>query len=175
MTEPLEVISEANHLRLVRRGTWEYVQRTSASGVVSIVAVTKSRKIILVEQFRPPFGTNVIELPAGLAGDLEHAPDEDLSEAARRELLEETGYAAGSLQPVSSGPTSAGLSDESVTMFLATELTKVNEGGGVDGEEIQVHEVHLDDVDQWLQERMSLGQTISARVYGGLYFAQRAQ
>ena len=59
-------IAETKHLRLVERDGWSYVERVNASGVVCIVACTDEGKIVLVEQYRPPVGRNVIELPAGL-------------------------------------------------------------------------------------------------------------
>ena len=71
-----------------------------------MVAVTAENELLLVEQYRPPPNARVIELPAGLAGDDDGA--ETLTDAARRELLEETGYHAGSLVKVAEGPASAG-------------------------------------------------------------------
>jgi ADP-ribose pyrophosphatase len=74
-----------------RKGKWDYVERISLSGVVAILALTSDEKIILTEQFRVPFGKRVVALPAGLAGD---EGKEQLIDAAKRELLEETGHAA---------------------------------------------------------------------------------
>ena len=89
-----ETLAEGRFLRLVRRGKWEYATRKGVSGIVGIVAVTDDGRLVLVEQDRPPVGKRVIELPAGLAGDVSGQEDEELASAARRELLEETGYAA---------------------------------------------------------------------------------
>ena len=50
--------------------------------------------MLLVEQHRPPVNQTVLELPAGLVGDLSNQPLENLEQAAKRELLEETGYHA---------------------------------------------------------------------------------
>src|SRR4051794_24039673 len=56
--------------------------------VVSVVALTPDRRMILVEQFRAGSGRDSLETPGGLLG-----PGEDPLEAGARELLEETGYA----------------------------------------------------------------------------------
>src|SRR5215217_1288754 len=92
--QPPTTIAEGKRVRLVRRGDWEFVTRKKSSGIVAIVAVTDDYKLVLVEQYRPPVAKSVIELPAGLAGDEAGHEQEDLLTAARRELLEETGYEA---------------------------------------------------------------------------------
>src|SRR5437868_5276351 len=99
----LETIAKGKHLHLVRRGTWEFAHRPNITGIVGIVAVTDDGKLILVEQFRPPVNTAVIELPAGLAGDVAGADDEPLAAAARRELLEETGFDAAEMEELCHG------------------------------------------------------------------------
>ncbi|MCW8925413.1 MAG: NUDIX hydrolase, partial [Xanthomonadales bacterium] len=70
---------------------WEYAFRTNASGVVVMVPVTDEGELVLVEQYRKPVDNRLIELPAGLVGDLDDA-GEGFKEAAQRELFEETGY-----------------------------------------------------------------------------------
>ena len=52
------------YLDLVERDGWEYSTRSNASAVVVIVAVTRDRRLLLVEQFRKPVGARVIDLPA---------------------------------------------------------------------------------------------------------------
>ena len=88
MKNKSQVIASTDHLRLVDREGWSFVERTKASGVVCIAGCTKENKILLVEQYRPPVQCNVIELPAGLAGDEVEYANESLENAARRELLE---------------------------------------------------------------------------------------
>src|ERR1700722_17662471 len=82
-------------LALIKEGHWEYVDRVNATGAALIVAVTPEEKLILVEQYRIPVHVRTIELPAGIIGDEPGNCGESHAEAARRELLEETGYAAG--------------------------------------------------------------------------------
>ena len=171
MTDPNrpETLYESRYLRLLRRGKWEYAQRTTAKGVVIIVAVTPEGKLLLVEQYRPPVGCRVVELPAGLAGDVLGAENEALEEAARRELLEETGYEADSMRHVFDCTTSAGLTDETAAVFLAGGLKKVSAGGGDDSEDIVVHEVPLAQVDDWLRGKMAEGCLVGTPVFVGLY------
>ena len=60
---------------------------------VIIVAVTRQDRILMVRQFRPAVGAVTLELPAGHVD-----PGEMPEQAARRELLEETGYEAESFK-----------------------------------------------------------------------------
>ena len=84
---------EGDWLRLVRIDHWESCERTHGQGMaVIIIAVTPADEVLFVEQFRVPLGARTIEMPAGLVGD-DHAQD-TLEDAARRELIEETGETA---------------------------------------------------------------------------------
>ena len=143
-----EELARGRFLSLKKRNGWEFVERTNAREIVAVIAVTPEAELILVEQYRPPVESRVIELPAGLVGDVEG--DDSVEEAAGRELLEETGYRAGSLKAVFKGPISAGLSTEILTIVKAEQLQKEHEGGGVDGEDIQVHRVPVSKLKQWL-------------------------
>ncbi|MDX1964267.1 MAG: NUDIX hydrolase [Pirellulales bacterium] len=172
MTElPAKILAEGKFLRLIAKGHWEYADRTQASGAVTIVAVTPENKLVLVEQYRIPLGRNAIELPAGLSGDIPGEEHEALQTAAERELLEETGYTAAEWQWLTGGPSSAGLSTELITFFLARGLTKVHAGGGDDHENIIVHEIPLAEVPAWLARRHAEHVAIDPKVYAGLYFA----
>ena len=166
----VEIVCSGQHLQLVRAGKWEFVQRRNCTGIVVLVAVTAEGKLLLVEQFRPPVGCAVVELPAGLAGDVQGHEDEQLATAARRELLEETGYEAAGMELLTAGPPSSGISDEVLTFLRATGLRRVGPGGGDRSEEIQVREVALDEVPAWLEQRRQAGALIDPKVYDGLYF-----
>ena len=170
---PREVLAEGLFVRLVRRDGWEWAERTNNSGVVAVVAITAEARLVLVEQYRAPLEARVLELPMGLSGDLAHAAGEDFREAARRELLEETGYEAGRLELLAEGPTSSGLTSEILTFFLATGCRKIGHGGGDESEEIEVHVVPLDRADAWLEQRRAAGVVLDPKVYAALYFARR--
>jgi ADP-ribose pyrophosphatase len=168
-----QILHEGRFLRLVSDKTWEYVERRNVSGVVAILAITEENKVLMIEQYRPSIRRMVVEVPAGLAGDIAGAENEDLAEAARRELLEETGYEAKGMEFLADGPSSAGLTSEFVSFFRATGLAKVAEGGGDHSENIEVHEVPLATLEQWLAERRAAGRTVDNKVYSALYFVNR--
>ncbi len=169
---PLGVVVWAGrHLEVEIREDWEFVRRKNISGIVGIVAVTDEGKLVLVEQYRVPAGKYVIELPAGLAGDTVDGEGEDLEMAARRELLEETGYKAGSMQQLFEGLSSAGLTDEKITFFLAKKLHKAGKGGGEGNERIIVHEVPIKEVPLWLGRQEQRGAAVDLKVYSALAVA----
>ncbi len=165
-----QLLHRGEFLRLLRRRHWEYVERTNSHGVAVIIAVTAGEKLLLVEQYRLPIERRVIELPAGLVGDI--ADDEPLIEAARRELIEETGYAAGEIKVICSGPVTAGLSNETSTFCIARNLERVGPGGGDDSEDITVHAVPLKEVDAWLASRPA-DIAIDPKIYAGLWLLHR--
>ena len=172
--EDSHLLHGGRHLELVETGGWEYVQRRKVKGTVAIVAVTDDKKLVLVEQYRPPVGKYVIELPAGLAGDIPFHEDEPLVAAARRELKEETGYEAKHWAALGEGPSSAGLTTETITFFHATGLTKTGAGGGDHHEEIRVHYVPVADVLKWCRDQERDRKMVDFKIFAGLYLA-RAQ
>lgn len=169
------VLAATKHLQFVDRNGWSFVQRISSTGVVCIVAVTRDDQWILVEQQRPPVGRTVIELPAGLAGDIADQSDESLEDAARRELLEETGYQAERMEQLLTVASCPGVTDETVTFFAAHDLAKVGAGGGDDSEDIQIHLIPRSDIDRWLADRSRSGSWVDARVYTGIYLLSASQ
>ncbi len=176
MSAPLpdaEVLCEGKWLRLLRRGRWEYVERTHPGGMaVVIVAVTPADELLFVEQPRAALGARTIELPAGLVGD-EHAGD-TLEAAARRELVEETGWEPARVEVLAIGPTSPGMSNERAAFVRASGLVRVGEGGGVGGEEILVHAVPRTHAAAWLSDMHARGFQVDLKAWSGLWFAAHA-
>lgn len=90
-------------------------------GAVAIVAVDGS-DVVLIRQYRSPTDSMLLEIPAGKLD----MPGEDLVEAARRELEEEVGLTAASMEPLASFFTTPGFSNERISVFLATDVTAVD-------------------------------------------------
>ena len=172
MDEPVETLFEGRWLRVLRRGRWEYAERTHGNGMaVIIIAVTPDDEVLFVEQLRVPLGRRTIEMPAGLVGD---QPGEDtLEDAARRELVEETGWHAGQVDVLLTGPTSAGMSSERIAFVRARGLRKVGAGGGVDSEDITVHHVPRLEAPKWLMRKQREGFEVDLKLWAGLWMIDR--
>ena len=168
-----QVLGQGKFLKLLRRDGWELCERTNATGVVVVIAVTDKNELILIEQLRKPVGTTVLELPAGLSGDDPGAHGEELADAAKRELLEETGYQAETLELATRGPSSAGMTSEILTIFRARNVKQVGKGGGVEGEDITIHHVPVAKVPAWLVDVQKKGVLVDPKVYAALWFASR--
>jgi ADP-ribose pyrophosphatase len=166
------LLYQGKYVALVKEGNWEFADRLNATGAAVIIAVTAEQKLLLVEQYRIPVKSRTIELPAGIVGDGPPDVEEDLKEAARRELLEETGYSADEIAVLTTGPSSSGITSELVTIVRATGLRRVHVGGGVAHENITVHEVPLTEVDRWLEAKAKAGFLIDPKIYAGLYFVR---
>ncbi len=110
---------ELDHVRLPNGGesTREYIRHP---GAVAIVPVLEDGSIVLVKQCRYPLDTVMWEIPAG---KLDHGDSEDPLECAKRELSEETGYAAKHWQKLIAIATTPGFSDEIIYLYKAWGLT----------------------------------------------------
>ena len=94
----------------------EYVRHP---GAVAIVALTGQGAVVLERQHRYPLRRDFIEIPAGKID-----PGEAQLETAKRELLEETGYAAAEWTHLGLIHNAIGYSDESIELWLARGLEK---------------------------------------------------
>ena len=169
----IATLHTSKFLALIKEGHWEYVNRINATGAALILAVTAEQKLLLVEQYRIPVHARTIELPAGIIGDEPGSSQESHAEAARRELLEETGYAAERIEALTAGPACSGITSELVTLFRATGLRRTGQGGGVAHEDITVHEVPVTEIVVWLEMKAKTGILIDPKVYAGLFFLAR--
>lgn len=147
---------------------WESVERVNCGGVVCVVPFTENGEVILIRQFRPPVDGYVIELPAGLS-DI----GEPLEKAAERELLEETGFAAGRMIYLTKGPLSSGSSAEVLTAFIATDLSFVGPGQRDETEDIEVLAAPSDRLSDYLLDLQGTGNYIDLKIYGLVELAKK--
>ena len=107
-------------------GELEMIRHSGAAGVVPFLDPIDHAdpRLLLVHQFRYAGGGYLYEIPAGRPDQ----PGEDWEVCARRELEEETGYAADTLIPLTSILTTPGFTDERIHLFLATGLREGSTG-----------------------------------------------
>jgi ADP-ribose pyrophosphatase len=90
-------------------------------GAVVVAPLDREGRLLLVTQYRVPCGGAMLELPAGTL-EMDGGVAEDPGLAAHRELEEETGYRAGSMERLGGFWSAPGFSTEYLTLFLATDL-----------------------------------------------------
>ncbi|MDO4613560.1 MAG: NUDIX hydrolase [Actinomycetaceae bacterium] len=140
----------------VRLGNEEVVRRDYIDhpGAVAVVAASDDPDpaILLIRQYRHPVGQRMWEIPAGLTDQA----GEDRLEAAKRELAEETGYAAATWSHLLDVCTSPGASSERLRIYLAQDLTPTQapEGFEREGEEadMEVRFVALSEIERAIGE-----------------------
>jgi 8-oxo-dGDP phosphatase len=112
--------------------------------VAMVPLLDDGRTVILVRQYRGPIDRHILEIPAGLCD----VAGEDPEGTARRELVEEVGQEAASLELLASYFPAAGFSDQFVRLFLATGLTEVAaDRQGIEESHMTVEHFDLDGLD----------------------------
>ncbi|HEV8064617.1 MAG TPA: NUDIX hydrolase, partial [Acidimicrobiales bacterium] len=123
--------------------------------------------VLMIRQFRGAIDQPLLELPAGKRD----IPEEDPAICASRELVEEIGRQAGSMNEVGRFYNSPGFSDEETICFLAENLTECErEAHGVEEEHITLERISLGDI----EELMAAGDLIDAKSIIGLLAARSA-
>jgi 8-oxo-dGDP phosphatase len=133
-------------------------------GAVAIVAMDDEGRIPMVYQYRHPFGRRLWELPAGLLDVNGEAPHL----TAARELREEAGLQAQTWQVLVDLDSTPGFSDESVRVYLATDLTQLDRP--------EAHDEEADMTLQWYAideavRRVFSGEIVNALAVAGILAA----
>jgi 8-oxo-dGTP pyrophosphatase MutT (NUDIX family) len=109
---------------------------------VNVVALTDRDEVVLIRQYRHGIEKVAYEIPAGTTDP----HDTSLESAARRELLEETGYGGGRWSPLATLSANPALTNNLTTTFLAEGVTRVAEAAPESNEDIRVHVTPLPEV-----------------------------
>lgn len=152
---------------------WEAVGRVDCAGVVAIAPVTGRGELLLVRQYRPALDRDVIELPAGLIPHGEHP-----AQAARRELIEETGHVPGELIHLSEGVISTGINTETWEVYLALDVREApeevrREHPPDETEDIEVIKLPLSGIYEALEPYRRRGNAVDLRIFGILEMVKR--
>lgn len=117
---------------------------------VCVMAVTEDDKVILIRQYRHAYGKVLLEIPGGVMD----ATDSSAEVAARRELLEETGFAFDQFYDLGGVSHNPSTSTNLTHLFLATGGKKVQEQQLDENEEIEVILEDIKAVETMLKERL---------------------
>jgi 8-oxo-dGTP pyrophosphatase MutT (NUDIX family) len=109
---------------------------------VNVVALTKNREVILEKQYRHGVGKVMLEIPAGIMDDADESP----LQAAKRELLEETGYTSERFIQVGKVYPNPATHNNMTYSFLALDVEKVGQQSLDESEEIEVSWVPFDEL-----------------------------
>lgn len=151
------------------RAPWIFASRKAEPGrvgatadavaVVALVQEPEGPRLVLTREYRAPVGAYELAVPAGLID-----PGETAEAAARREFHEETGLTLKKIIHVSP-PTasSAGLSDETVSLVYAEAEGTISDTAQTAQEDIEVRLCSLEEVRALLAD--PAGMVISSRVY----------
>jgi 8-oxo-dGTP pyrophosphatase MutT (NUDIX family) len=136
-------------------------------GAVAVVPVTDRATVLLVRQYRGTVDRELMEIPAGTR-DVEGEPPDT---TARRELEEEAGVRAGTMQLLGSMLNSPGFCDQVTLLYLARQLESVEPSRhGEEERYIDVVEVPWADLDAMIAS----GAIVDAQTLLGLFLARDA-
>jgi ADP-ribose pyrophosphatase len=123
----------------IANGNERYREIVVHPGAVALVVVDSKDKLIMVKQYRRAVDRVLLEIPAGT-----REKGEDSEACARREVIEETGFAAGRVEKLGGFFSAPGFCTEYLDCYLLTELTE-SPGQADDDEDIEVERLTLDE------------------------------
>ena len=108
---------------------------------IMIFALTKNQEVVLIKQYRHGVQGAILELPGGSVDD-----GESPLEAAKRELMEETGYAGDAFIEIGCGSPNPAIYTNRIYSFLAMNVEQIGKQSAYDAEMVEVSLIPLDKV-----------------------------
>lgn len=158
---PAEIMWAGKYVRALRKGRWEFASRTDDVRAVVILAEYDGRTI-LIDQPRAALGKRCLELPAGLVGDEDKSAT--IEATAVKELEEETGFTATSIERLGDFHASPGMLSESFTLVRAQGVRPSGAGGGTEDEDIAVHLVARADIPAFVEQKRAEGLAVDVKL-----------
>ena len=148
-----------------REEDWDLIDH---KGAAAAAAVLEDGRVLMVRQYRNTLGRETLEIPAGGL----QSREEPTADAAARELSEETGYTAGSMEKLLSFCSTIASCNEKIDIYVAKDL-KPGKQHLDDDEFLNVEKIPLKDVIRMIYDgKIQDGKTIAAiMTYAGKYGA----
>ena len=137
---------------IVECGTW-----------INIFPITESGHVVMIRQYRQGTEEITMEIPGGLV-----EPDENPADAARREMIEETGYDSETIIPLGTVTPNPAFITNRCHIFLAPHASQVTVQSLDQGEDIEVVLIPIDRLPQLVSE----GTIHHALVVAAVYYLQ---
>lgn len=138
----VHLVTEDIELPDGRQAVWELIKHI---GAAAVIPVDHEGKIIMVKQYRNATDSITLEIPAGTLDE----KNEDPRDCAIRELEEETGYIADSVEFLMKFYSAIGICDEVISIYVAKGLTLTKQNLDED-EYVEIVHLELDELIQMI-------------------------
>lgn len=145
---PPWLVLRQDHLRLPNGGEIPEYWICEFPPWANVVAVTPDDHVVMIRQYRPGIEAVHFEIPAGVVD----AQDRDFEAAARRELLEETGYGGGSWSLLTTLSANPALQTNLTYTYLAEGVTRLSNATPESTEDLRVHLVPVAEIARLIDE-----------------------
>jgi 8-oxo-dGDP phosphatase len=136
------------------------------NGAVAVVPLHEDGTITLIRQYRPALGKRILEIPAGLLDK----PGEATLDGAHRELREEVGLIAESVELLTVCAPAPGMTDEIITIFLARGLSFVGQAvEGPEEEDLEIVRLSMTEIERLIDA----GEIVDSKTQLGLLLTMR--
>ncbi len=127
---------------------------------VNIIGLTKEKQVVLIEQFRHGTEEIILEIPGGMIDD-----GEEPEAAAKRELLEETGYSSDKFIYLGKSHPNPAIQDNLIHHFLAVDCEKTGETSFDEHESVVTKLAAFDEIPNLIKDEKITHSLVIAAFY----------